>query len=167
MRYMIYKINKMNTVKIITSDEKEVVLPENVYNNIPSIKNALDGCDYDGVPIKMGNLPSRDLEIIIKFIKQFDYNVPEMEKTPSGEYMFKDATLQPRENEFFGDADIPYLSKLIITAQYLEMTYLIHTICKFIANKLKDNSIQELRTILEIPDDMVIEEEKDEDTTVE
>ncbi|CAI9303773.1 unnamed protein product [Lactuca saligna] len=102
-----------------------------------TIKNMLDeGCSSDVIPIP--NLDSKILALVVEFLKAENHDL----------------------KAFIEEQQISTLIDLLNAANYLDIKYMLDTVCQKIADMIKDKDVEEVREIFHIVNDFTPEEEK-------
>lgn len=116
-------------VKITTNDSKVIQIPNDIGSKCGLIKNMIEDIQEEDLVIPINNVSYEVLK------KVFDFCSQEVNTT---EYM-------KMEQEF--------LFEVTIAANYLQHETLLDECCKEIAHRLENKSVEEIREILQIPED--------------
>jgi S-phase kinase-associated protein 1 len=138
-------------IKILSSDDQVFEVEENVLFQSTLIKNIVSDLDASDQAIPLQNVTSVILKKIIKYAEHHkdDETVEEDEGT--------DSTITDEWDIEFMKLDKDVIIEIILAANYLDMKNLLNLGCKTIANMIKGKSVEEIREILDLPEDPVEE----------
>ncbi|XP_057828727.1 SKP1-like protein 1A [Cryptomeria japonica] len=137
-------------VKLKSKDDKIFEVEYAVAMQSQTLKNALaqTGCTDTTLP-----LHDISSQILAKVIEYCEYHVNAANTTSE-----KDVKMWDEELVKHMDQDT--LFRLIVAAKYLEIHNLVDLMCKTIADRIKDKSVEELREIFHVQNDFTPEEEE-------
>ncbi|KAM7462382.1 hypothetical protein LguiA_030503 [Lonicera macranthoides] len=141
------KSQEKQLITLKSWDEEEFVVEESVAVKSETIKNIIEDCGLELIP-----LPNVDGKTLAKVI----------------EYCTKHSTgsnddsedLKKFDDEFLDSKEIPVLIDIVLAANYLNIESLVEKICTKIADRIKDMSVEEVREAFKIENDFTPEEEK-------
>ena len=140
--YLLSNDNKKYTISTVSG--KQLAL---IHNIITEVKSSNED------PIPLPNVDGEILKLIIEFCdeyKNFTYEEDD-EKTPE---------LTKFDKDFFDKISIKTLIEVINASNYLEYLHLENKSCFFMASIIKGKSVEELRLILDLPDDLTDEDKE-------
>lgn len=144
-------------VRFSTSDQKTVDVAEEVVRQSVLIKELLDDVGKENtlnvVPLPM--VTSKIFEKIVEFM------VHQSEKSNSGGDDDDDdsnKTLDDWEEDFFNTCDDDTLLELLSASNYLDFPLLVDFAAKTFAERLKGKTVQEMRDMLHVENDLTEEE---------
>ena len=141
---------KINLIKISSSDDQVFEVEEKVIMQSALIKNMLNDLEVSDTAIPLPNVTSDILKKVITYAEHHKDDEPLIiEESES------DSTINNDWDKEFMDLDQSVIFDIILAANYLDMKELLNLGCKTIANYIKGKSADEIREIFGI--------EKDED----
>lgn len=143
-----------STITFITSDGKRISSIPKIYERCKTIKNLTE--DLEGVDeIPLPNVGSKELSLIFEYCEKFEEQTEVKElSTELKSFMDKHGIWEKT-----GTSDF-FIYNIILACNYLELEDLLNIGCLIIANKLKGKSVDEMRTFLNITNDLTPEEEE-------
>lgn len=125
-------------IKIVSADNKIFQVEEQVIFQSKLIKNMVSDLDLSAQSIPINNI---DSEIMQKVIDYAYHHKDDTEKGVADEW----------DKEFF-NLDTETIFKIILAANYLDMSNLLDLGCQTVADYIKDKPIEEITKILGLPD---------------
>ncbi len=137
-------------VKIVTSDDKEYVLPRLLLNQSKTIKSQLEELP-SGTEVPLPNISSVVFDTIVKFL--------EIHQGDKEEDVVKSTTPDPDYVENKDDVallkplSVNDLCEVIQAANYLDIPQLLHACIRNMASRLKGKTTEQMREITGVQND--------------
>lgn len=126
-------------IKIVSSDNKIFEVEKQVIFQSKLIKNMVSDLDLSNQSIPINNIDSEIMQKVIDYA--YHHKDDNAENYVADEW----------DKEFF-NLDTEIIFKIILAANYLDMTNLLDLGCQTVADYIKDKPIEEITKILGLPD---------------
>uniref|UniRef100_A0A1I8ARS2 Skp1-related protein n=1 Tax=Steinernema glaseri TaxID=37863 RepID=A0A1I8ARS2_9BILA len=143
----------MATFKLVSCDGEIVDISERALQQSVMLRQMLQETHGDAeAAIPVHNVDGPTTRRVVKWCEAHKLDpLPEVESRDVGPRPAPPTFEMPRwDREFFAELSIADVAKLVMAANYLEITWLYKFCCKHIfAEYIKDRPVEELRTIFE------------------
>lgn len=137
-----------NTVIVVSDDGEEFEMPINAAKQSTLIKSMIDeGVDVSN-KVPLCNVSSATLVQVIKYCNKHAEHAENDE-------------LKKWDVEFLGGQKCDRLFYIVLAANYLEIPKLLDSSCQFIADMIKDKSVDEVRKFFNLKNDYTSKELSD------
>jgi S-phase kinase-associated protein 1 len=170
--------DSQKTVKLVSSDGKELIVPFKQIQMSITLKHIMDDCPNLGIPISIPNVDFETLTKVIEFLSHYEgMTFPKdttNKNTTNKDTTNKDTTNKDTTNKDTTNKDIEIntwdkkflnikqenLFSLILAANYLDIQELLNKACKTVAEMIKGKKAEEIRQTFKIKNDFTPDEEE-------
>ncbi|CAL8470479.1 g10021 [Coccomyxa elongata] len=144
-------------VKLMSSDNNEFPVDEEVAFMSETIKNTLEETGGDDAPVPLPNVNGKILDMVIKYCT---YHVEASKKNADDKPNKTEEEVKTWDSDFI-KTDQATLFEIILAANYLNIKSLLDLGCLTVANMIKGKTPEEIRKTFNIPNDFTPEEEEE------
>ncbi|GMT05529.1 hypothetical protein PENTCL1PPCAC_27703 [Pristionchus entomophagus] len=151
----------LEQVRVKTKDDVEVTIPMKIAEQCGTIRNLMEAVGESGVGsfvIPLPNVTNSDLQLILNWLHRFPPQPPEpeVETRHNSDNKYRGRTqIAPLERRFF--EALPTTNSLfgmLNSAMYLDIPTIADAGSSYMAEKIKDMTVEEARTYMNLPEDM-------------
>ncbi|KAK1302268.1 SKP1-like protein 1A [Acorus calamus] len=145
--------NNNTTVTLRSSDGEEFEVPKEVALMSVTIRNIIEDA-WDGINIPLYNVESGVLAKVIEYCKRHS-----LATTTNNNEAMTEEELEAWDKDFVMNMDNHELFEVIMATNYMVVQGLMDLTCRWVADMVKDLSIEEVRVFFGVENDFTEEEE--------